>query len=221
MRSEITSSNLTWRSTRGPPPRGHRRRHPRSRPPRPGGGPRTASRATPTSCSASRSSCTAWPSPGAPATRAGSATRPSAPPPWITHGLMVAHIGLFDSHPATRRSSCSPQASWPLMWRRSRPRSTADRREPGADCLTRSLGGPPAGPGVPIHGSRWSSELVEVPDAMVQPGGLLIPEPGCVHDACRDANSSHFVPHAANDGNSAQKSLVAALIDEVVGTRNA
>jgi hypothetical protein len=50
---------------------------------------------------------------------------------WITHGLLVAHIGLFDSIPrlvAQVLLVVFAAAIAPLMWRRSRPRSTADRQ---------------------------------------------------------------------------------------------
>jgi hypothetical protein len=52
---------------------------------------------------------------------------------WIIHGLMVAHIGLFDSIPrliAQVLLVIFAAGIAPLMWRRNRARSTADRREP-------------------------------------------------------------------------------------------
>ena len=52
---------------------------------------------------------------------------------WIIHGLMVAHIGLFDSIPrliAQVLLVVFAAGIAPLMWRHSRARSTADRREP-------------------------------------------------------------------------------------------
>lgn len=51
---------------------------------------------------------------------------------WITHGLMAAHIGLFDSIPrllAQVLLVVFAAGVAPLMWRRSQPRSATDRRE--------------------------------------------------------------------------------------------
>jgi hypothetical protein len=52
---------------------------------------------------------------------------------WITHGLMAAHIGLFDSIPrlvAQVLLVAFAAGIAPLMWRRSQPHSATDRHEP-------------------------------------------------------------------------------------------
>ena len=52
---------------------------------------------------------------------------------WLTHGLMVAHIGLFDSTPrliGMALLALFAAGIAPRMWRRNASRTTADRREP-------------------------------------------------------------------------------------------
>jgi hypothetical protein len=61
---------------------------------------------------------------------------------WITHGLLVAHIGLFDSIPrliAQVLLVVFTAGIAPLMWRRSRPQSTTDRHDHGTGSRSQIL----------------------------------------------------------------------------------
>jgi hypothetical protein len=152
VRSEITSPNLTWRSTRGPPPEGTaediRVRGRRGR----------AATAYGFQSYSDILLGLALKLHGLAIARGTGYPRWLDYPAigsaaWITHGLMVAHIGLFDpiprlvARPVRRRHRAPHVAPQP---------STVDRR-PGASRQrppNPSPGTqPPAGPGVPIHGS--------------------------------------------------------------------